>query len=917
MSNLVVDLQGLSCSKCVAKLSQAVQTQHPDSQLQVSDNKRHAIVSELGDFTEFNQLVEQIGYHTKQRSAQAYQYSLQNVKCGHCVKKIEQAILGDDPEAQLSVDIQQQTLQLSTRLWASQIEQRLSELNYLAEAQPETKIEAEAETEASPKANSDASQPSAAEDAATAMPNSDSFLTRLNLSGVSCASCVNTIEQALHKLDKVTKVEINFAERTASVFGEESADSLIKQIEQAGYGASLIEDEQQAQQQRSSDDKQEYRHKLMQTGLSLLLAVPLMGYGLAGGPMSVSSLAQQAWWLFVGLVTLLVMWISGKQFFSSAWNSVKHRHANMDTLIALGTGAAWLYSMAVVISPNLFPSNAQHLYFEASVMIIGLINLGKALELKARGKTSSAINQLLNLQSNTAQRLDQDGNVSSVAISELKIGDQLLVRPGDSIPVDGIVIKGSSTVDESMLSGEPIPIEKTEGQNVSAGTINGNQPLVINAEKVGKDTLLAKIVDLVSRAQNSKPPISLLADKVSAVFAPSVMIIAIITALAWYNLGPEPLGVNMLIAACSVLIIACPCALGLATPISTMIGVGKAAEAGGLIRNGEALQNASQINLIIFDKTGTITQGKPQVSHSQLHSEAAPLLALIYAMERASSHPLASAMVSYIEQQLDDIPKCDVAELNSLSGLGLSARYQQQDLLLGNSKLMRQQGVELSANEQQLDASGSRVYFAVDGKLMAEFSISDPVKEDSADAIKALQAQGIKVVMLSGDNQATAAAIAKQTGLDEFHGELLPNDKLSYLKQYQQQGYRVAMVGDGINDAPALAAADVSFAMGQGTDVAIETADITLMRGSLHGIADSMRISRATLTNIKQNLWGAFLYNSLGIPIAAGLLYPFTGMLLSPIIAGVAMSLSSITVVSNANRLRTLSVHQQEAQHGS
>jgi len=917
MSNLVVDLQGLSCGKCVAKLSQALQQQHPEAELQVSDDKRHAIVNQLEDFTEFNQLVEQAGYYTEQRSAQAYQYSLQNVKCGHCVKKLEQAIHSDDPEARLSVDIQQQTLQLSTRLWPSQIEQRLSELNYLAEAQPETEIaaEAEVETEASPKTNSDASQHSAADDAATTAPSSDRSLTRLNLSGVTCASCVNSIEQALHKLDKVTKVEINFAERTASVFGEESADSLINQIEQAGYGASLIEDEQQAQQQRSSDNQQEYRHKLMQTGLSLLLAVPLMGYGLAGGAMSVSSPAQQAWWLFVGLLTLLVMWISGKQFFSSAWKSLKHRHANMDTLIALGTGAAWFYSMAVVISPSLFPSNAQHLYFEASVMIIGLINLGKALELKARGKTSSAINQLLNLQSNTAQRLDQDGNVSSVAINELKIGDHLLVRPGDSIPVDGKVLKGASTVDESMLSGEPIPIEKTEGQNVSAGTINGNQPLVISAEKVGKDTLLAKIVDLVSRAQNSKPPISQLADKVSAVFVPSVMIIAIITALSWYNFGPEPLGVNMLIAACSVLIIACPCALGLATPISTMIGVGKAAEAGGLIRNGEALQNASQINLIILDKTGTITQGKPQVSQSQLHGDATSLLALIYAMERASSHPLASAMVSYVEQQLDDIPTRDVAELNNISGLGLSARYQQQDLILGNSKLMQQHAVALDTKEP--DASGSRVYFAVDGKLMAEFSISDPLKEDSADAIKALQTQGIKVVMLSGDNQATAAAIAKQTGLDEFHGELLPDDKLSYLKQYQQQGYRVAMVGDGINDAPALAAADVSFAMGQGTDVAIETADITLMRGSLHGIADSMRISRATLTNIKQNLWGAFIYNSLGIPIAAGLLYPFTGMLLSPIIAGVAMSLSSITVVSNANRLRTISVHQQEAQHAN
>ncbi|GAM73678.1 hypothetical protein JCM19241_3133 [Vibrio ishigakensis] len=456
-----------------------------------------------------------------------------------------------------------------------------------------------------------------------------------------------------------------------------------------------------------------------------------------------------------------------------------------------------------------------------------------------------------------------------------------------------------------MLTGEPIPVAKQLGDSVSAGTVNGNSSLTIVATKVGSDTVLAQIINMVTQAQNSKPAIAHLADKVSSIFVPSVMIIAVLTALGWYNFGADPVWIHMLVTATSVLIIACPCALGLATPISTMIGVGKAAEFGGLIRNGDALQRASDIDVVVLDKTGTITQGKPLVVEAEMFDDRA--VTVLKALEQGSTHPLAEAIVSYCDS-LNLESSVAVENFESLTGLGVKGDYNNETYFLGNARLMVSEGVTLdkvteTANRWESDAN-TVVYFARQNQLLGILAIQDPIKKESVGAIKAMHDLGIRVVMLTGDNAATARAVAEVTNIDEFHAELLPQDKLAWVERMQNQGKVVAMVGDGINDAPALARSDVGFAIGQGTDVAIESADITLMRGSLYGVSQVIETSKATMKNIKQNLWGAFIYNSLGIPIAAGVLFPLTGWLLSPIVAGVAMSLSSITVVSNANRLR-------------
>ena len=543
-----------------------------------------------------------------------------------------------------------------------------------------------------------------------------------------------------------------------------------------------------------------------------------------------------------------------------------------------------------------------------SIMIIGLINLGQALELKARGRTSQAIKRLLDLRVKTVVVI-RHGVEESLPVDEVIAGDKIRVRAGEKIPVDGVVIEGNTSIDESMLTGEPIPVEKQPDDKVSAGTVNGQGSIVFKAEKVGSDTMLSQIISMVSNAQNSKPPISHLADKVSSVFVPTVMILSILTALTWYNFGPQPTLVYMIVAATSVLIIACPCALGLATPISTMIGVGKAAEFGGLIRNGEALQRASELDVVVLDKTGTLTQGKPEVTNFQVFSDDEEILSLIEALEKGSNHPLAQALTTYAQQnKVVSNSDTDVSEFESLTGLGVKATLDGKRLLLGNEKLMSRFGLgteavrELASQWEQ--NANTVVYFSVDNDIQALFGVSDPIREDTRSAIERFHKQGIHVVMLTGDNENTAKSVATLANIDEFYADLIPEDKLRWIQKLQSQGNVVGMVGDGINDAPALAQSDVGFAIGSGTDVAIESADITLMRNSLHGISDVISISNATMKNIKQNLWGAFIYNSLGIPVAAGLLFPLTGWLLSPIIAGAAMSLSSVTVVTNANRLR-------------
>ena len=732
---------------------------------------------------------------------------------------------------------------------------------------------------------------------------------QLNIQGASCASCVTKIETALKQVAGVTSAEMNFAQRTVLINGNASPSKLVGAVEGAGYNATLAnaDSDEAAIEEKEQADWAYYKKLMRDMVISLSLGVPLMIYGLVTGEMSVNTTMERIVWLIIGLMTLGVMVFSGRHFYVGAWNSFKNHSANMDTLIALGTGTAWFYSMVVVFFPGYVPEMARHVYFEATAMIIGLINLGLALEIKARGKTSEAIKRLIGLQAKTA-RVIRDGHDIDIPIEDVLLNDLIRVRPGERISVDGVVVEGQTSIDESMLTGEPMPIEKRKDDEVVAGTINKSGSIVFRAERVGKDTALAQIINMVKRAQNSKPPIGRLADVISAYFVPVVMIIAVMSALAWLNFGPAPEVAFAIVSATTVLIIACPCALGLATPMSVMVGVGKAAEAGVLIRNGEALQSASKITTMVLDKTGTITEGAPKVTDVVIASDhnQDDVLSLAASLESGSEHPLAMAIVESAKET--GVPIHSVTDFESIAGKGVAATLNSQRLLFGNEKLMKEKSIELHHyvdKAQRLAAEAKTpMYFAIDSKLVAVIAVADPIKSDSIDAINRLQHNGIRVVMLTGDNRMTAKAVARKAGIVDYVAEVMPEDKANKVLELQREGEIVGMTGDGINDAPALAHANVGFAIGTGTDVAIESADITLMRGSLHGLADAIAVSKATLRNIKQNLFGAFIYNVAGIPFAAGVFYPFLGLLLSPVIAGAAMAFSSLTVVTNANRLR-------------
>ncbi|MGB1300715.1 MAG: heavy metal translocating P-type ATPase [Pseudoalteromonas tetraodonis] len=740
------------------------------------------------------------------------------------------------------------------------------------------------------------------------MSNNKDTVQNFIIEGANCGSCVAKIEKALKSVSGAQRVEMNFADRSVQVEGNAPSAELIEAVENIGYKAKPMnsESEQDALDEKAKADNAHYKKLMRNMVLALGVGAPLMLYGLIFD-MSVTTNAQRIGWFIVGIVTLVVMAIAGKQFYNGAWQSFKNHTANMDTLIALGTGTAWLYSMVVVIAPSVLPEVARHVYFEASAMIIGLISLGLAFEVKARGRTSEAIKRLIGLQPKTA-RVVRDNKEQDIAISEVLKNETVRVRPGEKIPVDGEVIEGSSSVDESMLTGEPMPVNKSEGDTVVAGSINKSGTLLFKATHIGSETTLASIINMVKRAQNSKPSIGRLADVISGVFVPTVMIIAVLAGLAWLNFGPEPSIAYAVVAVTTVLIIACPCALGLATPMSIMVGIGKAAESGILIRNGEALQTTSKITTMILDKTGTITEGKPTVTDiiNFNDSDKVQVLKLAASLESGSEHPLAQAIVSYAENE--DITIEKVSDFNAVTGQGVTGILNGQTLLFGNEALMSQHNISIAEAKEQAEqlasAAKTPMYFAIDTQLQAIIAVADPIKDDSAEAIKRLQKKGIHVVMLTGDNQATARAVANKVGIKDFIAQVMPDDKASEVTKRQAKGEIVGMTGDGINDAPALAQADVGFAIGTGTDVAIESADITLMRGSLQSLGDAIAVSSATIVNIKQNLFGAFIYNVAGIPIAAGLLYPFFGILLNPIVAGAAMALSSLTVVTNANRLR-------------
>ncbi|PRY63109.1 Cu+-exporting ATPase [Vreelandella songnenensis] len=819
------------------------------------------------------------------------------MSCQGCVKRMREAIQADDPTAEVTGTPAEKRLEVATSLSESALDEALARAGYPADV-------------ASP-ALATPEEPAALP--ASPAPAASASSVRLAISGMTCAGCVKSVQSALEQTQGVASASVNFATHIAQVSGSAEPQALIDAVASAGYHAEPIVDMREAERVRAEQDATTYKKRLRGSAASLALAVPLMLSMFIYHPHPMGT--GRLYWLAVGLLTLGVLAFPGRHFFVNAWQSLKRHQANMDTLVAMGTGTAWLYSMAVVAFAPWLPEAAQGIYFEAAAMVIGLILLGNALELRARGRTSNALKRLLDLQSRTA-RVIRDGVEQEIDVDEVRAGDHIRVRPGERLPVDGEVTEGQSHIDESMLTGEPLPIAKCRGDEVSAGTVNGKGGLVYRATRVGHDTRLGQITEQVASAQNSRPPIGELADKVSGVFVPAVMIIAVLAALVWFNLGPEPRIIHMLVAATTVLIIACPCALGLATPISTMIGVGKAAEQGVLVRSGEALQTASRLTTLVVDKTGTLTEGKPSVTDAHVFGvEPATALGWVHALERSSEHPLASALVNYAEQH--GAVTREISDFDSVTGGGVKAHTRDgKALLLGNARLLEAAGVDLAAARQQTqtleEQARTLVYLALDGELIALFGISDALRADAAAAVKRLQEDGLNVIMLTGDNARTAAAIAREVGITTFKAGLTPDDKHAEIERLQQAGDVVGMVGDGINDAPALARANVGFAIGQGTDIAIESAGMTLMRGSLHGVASAIEISRATLANIKQNLAGAFGYNVLCIPIAAGLLYPLTGMLLSPIIAGVAMSLSSITVVSNANRLRLWQPTQQE-----
>lgn len=613
-------------------------------------------------------------------------------------------------------------------------------------------------------------------------------------------------------------------------------------------------------------------------------------------------------WGLAGVLTLPVLAWSGAQFYSGAWASLKHRTANMHTLIALGISAAWAYSTVAVLAPSIFPEDRfAEVYYDVSAVVVALVTLGLALELRAKGRSSEAIRKLVGLQAKTARVLRDDAEVE-VQIDEVLVGDVVVVRPGEKVPVDGVVESGQSSVDESMVTGESIPVEKRAGDAVIGATINQTGVLRARATRVGADSALASIVRMVQDAQSTKLPIQRVVDRVSSIFVPAVIIIATLAFVAWYDLGPTPQLAYATIVAVTVLIIACPCALGLATPTSLTVGMGKGAEHGVLFRGGDALQAAGKIDAVVLDKTGTITWGKPALTDISVTSALTRERALILAaaLEAGSEHPLAQAIVDAAREQALVLPPA--LEFRALPGRGVAATIEGQNVWLGNAKLMDEAGVnvgELMAVADHLAEDGKTpMYLATGHQLGAVIAVADTVKPDSVQAIRKLQSLGARVVMLTGDNARTAQAIARSVGVDEVLAEVLPGDKAMKVKQLQAASQVVAMVGDGINDAPALSQADVGFAIGTGTDVAIEASDVTLVGGSLNGAVTAIEISHATMRNVRQNLFGAFIYNGAGLPVAAGLLYPLSGVLLSPLLAASAMALSSVTVVSNANRLR-------------
>lgn len=889
MATFNIPLSGLNCMGCARKVENQLISKHQVEVLELSPTAISVESSQPFSILEasINELNYQAGNH--------YQLQLTGLSCGKCVAKLESALKEDMKVG--AFEASKTELTISTLYTLEEVCDLIDTLGYQASLQstPPLQVSDTTNTQAAHTENN---------------PQSERYSLNLLISGMTCASCVASVENALVSVKGVERAQVNLAEQSAIAFTslppEKIQNELITSIQRSGYQAQIIDDlETQQQKQREQLEESQRKHK-KSAYLGLAIGAPLMLWGVLGGNMMIRSLGDQMSWGVVGIICFWLLATAGRSFFTNAWQALTHKRATMDTLVALGVGSAWLFSMLVVTFPDWFPMESRHVYFEASAMIIGLISLGHYIEAKAKTNTTLSLQALIDLQPQTANLITEQGE-QEIDIREIALGMHLRVKPGEKVPVDGSLLSGESFVDESMLTGEPIPSFKQQGDRVSAGTINQDGVFVIEATGVGNDTMLARIVTMVRQAQSSKPAIAKLADRISSIFVPVVVTIAVLSAFIWYLVGPEPAASYMLVVATTVLIIACPCALGLATPLSVTVGVGKAAEMGILIRDADVLQSASKVDTVVFDKTGTLTEGKPTVqSVYALDGNHNALLTIAASVEQHSEHPLAKAVVSHAKENALALSSVDGFENHR--GRGVFAQFEAQSIAITSVNYAREQswGVEQLDTQiaEFIEQAWTPIVVTVEATAIGVIAIADPIKSETSLAVNRLKAMGITPVMLTGDNHQVAQAIAKQIGIVQVISQVLPDEKADHIKQLQSQGKRVAMVGDGVNDAPALALADIGIAMGGGSDVAIESAQMTLLNTSPISVIRAIELSKATVRNMKQNLFGAFIYNSLGIPVAAGVLYPAFGFLLSPVVAGAAMALSSITVVSNANRLR-------------
>jgi Cu2+-exporting ATPase len=712
------------------------------------------------------------------------------------------------------------------------------------------------------------------------------------VTGMACAACAGSVESMIASLPGVSSASANYA--GANVFVSYDPDTIspadfVKSVESIGYGL-IIEEENLTEKLAEIEFKHfnELKRKLWVAGIFTLPVFVLSMF-------HIFHLEYKNWILLI--LSLPVILLSGSEFYSNAWKQAKHRMVNMDTLVALSTGFAFIFSLVNTVFPTIFLSAGlePHVYFESATVIIAFILAGKFLEERSKSKASSVIRSLMGLQPKNLT-VSRDGTEIELPLSMVTSGDKVMVRPGDRIPVDGVVESGDSYIDESMISGEPLPVFKTSGTNVFAGTLNSNGNLIITASKTGKNTLLAGIIAMVQEAQSAKPPIQKLADKIASVFVPIVLALSAVTFIVWWLFGPQPSVTFAFLTTISVLIIACPCALGLATPTALMAGIGRGASQGILIRNAENLETACKINAVIFDKTGTLTTGKPTVTKSEWFKEDETLKQLLYSIEKRSGHPLAYAVASLFE----GMQMLPVDNFEDIPGKGVKASFLNHSCVVGNKALMTDNGIHVPGGSD----NDNSVFFASNLEVVAAFSVEDTLRDNALDAVKKLQREGIEVFMLTGDKEATAALMAEKAGIKNYFAGVLPADKNHFVKDLRRKGYKVAMVGDGINDSAAMAEADLGIAMSTGSDIAIDSAGIILMKGDLRAVAEAISLSKITVRIIRQNFFWAFFYNIIAIPIAAGLLYPFTGFLLSPMIAGAAMAMSSVTVVLNSLRLK-------------